>query len=85
MLTQRTQRTERDSRCKKVRRSEGGGRADGLHWPIERFGFEWLSDSIGASGMMRPTEAASPRPPSWAIGHTEFSAGVLGETALPGF
>ena len=31
--------------------------------------------------MMRPTEAASPRPPSWAIEHTEFSAGVLGETA----
>ena len=29
--------------------------------------------------------AASPRPPSWAIGHTEFNAGVLGETALPGF
>ena len=29
--------------------------------------------------------AASPRPPSWAIGHTELSAGVLGETALPGF
>ena len=27
--------------------------------------------------------AASPRPPSWAIGHTEFNAGVLGETALP--
>jgi len=26
---------------------------------------------------------ASPRPPSWAIGHTEFNAGVLGETALP--
>jgi len=25
--------------------------------------------------------AASPRPPSWAIGHTEFNAGVLGETA----
>jgi len=25
--------------------------------------------------------AASPRPPSWAIGHTELSAGVLGETA----
>ena len=29
--------------------------------------------------------AASPRPPSWAIGHTVFSAGVLGETALPRF
>jgi len=29
--------------------------------------------------------AASPRPPSWAIGHTELSAGVLGETALPRF
>ena len=29
--------------------------------------------------------AASPRPPSWAIGHTEFNAGALGETALPGF
>jgi len=29
--------------------------------------------------------AASPRPPGWAIGHTEFNAGVLGETALPGF
>ena len=29
--------------------------------------------------------AASPRPPSWAIGHTELSTGVLGETALPGF
>jgi len=28
---------------------------------------------------------ASPRPPSWAIGHTELSAGVLGETAQPGF
>jgi hypothetical protein len=28
--------------------------------------------------------AASPRPPSWAIEHTEMSAGVLGETALPG-
>ena len=28
--------------------------------------------------------AASPRPPSWAIEHTEFNAGVLGETALPG-
>ena len=27
--------------------------------------------------------AASPRPPSWAIEHTEFNAGVLGETALP--
>ena len=26
-------------------------------------------------------EAASPRPPSWAIRHTELSAGVLGETA----
>ena len=30
---------------------EGGGgfdgRADGLHWPIERFKFERLSDSIG--------------------------------------
>ena len=26
--------------------------------------------------------AASPRPPSWAIGHTELNAGVLGETAL---
>ena len=25
--------------------------------------------------------AASPRPPSWAIGRTEFNAGVLGETA----
>ena len=25
--------------------------------------------------------AASPRPPSWAIGRTESSAGVLGETA----
>ena len=23
------------------------GRADGLHWPIERFRFEWLSGSIG--------------------------------------
>ena len=29
--------------------------------------------------------AASPRPPSWATGHTELSAGVLGETALPRF
>ena len=29
--------------------------------------------------------AASPRPPSWAIGHTEFNVGVLGETALPEF
>ena len=29
--------------------------------------------------------AASPRPPSWANGHTELSAGVLGETALPRF
>jgi len=29
--------------------------------------------------------AASPRPPSWAIEHTEFNAGVLGETALPRF
>ena len=28
--------------------------------------------------------AACPRPPSWAIGRTEFNAGVLGETALPG-
>jgi len=27
--------------------------------------------------------AASPRPPSWAIGRAELSAGVLGETALP--
>jgi len=27
------------------------------------------------------SEAASPRPPSWAIDHTEFSVGVLGETA----
>jgi hypothetical protein len=26
--------------------------------------------------------AASPRPPSWAVGHTEFNAGVLG-TARP--
>jgi len=25
--------------------------------------------------------AASPRPPSWAIEHSEFNAGVLGETA----
>jgi len=32
------------------------GRADGLHWPIERFRFERLSDSIGASRMMRPTK-----------------------------
>jgi len=31
------------------------GRADGLHRPIERFRFEWLSGSIGASRMMRPT------------------------------
>jgi len=31
------------------------GRADGLHWPIERFRFEQLSDSIGGSRMMRPT------------------------------
>ena len=29
--------------------------------------------------------AASPRPPRWAIGHTELNAGVLGETALPRF
>ena len=29
--------------------------------------------------------AASPRPPSWAIGRTVLSAGVLGETALPWF
>jgi len=29
--------------------------------------------------------AVSPRPPSWANGHTELSAGVLGETALPKF
>ena len=29
--------------------------------------------------------AASPRPPSWAIGCTVFGAGVLGETALPWF
>ena len=29
--------------------------------------------------------AASPRPPSWANGHTELSEGVLGETALPRF
>ena len=29
--------------------------------------------------------AASPRPPSWAVGRTEFSGGVLGETALPDF
>ncbi len=28
--------------------------------------------------------AASPRPPSWAVVHTVFNAGVLGETALPG-
>jgi len=27
--------------------------------------------------------AASPRPPSWAVEHTEFNADVLGETALP--
>ena len=26
---------------------------------------------------------ASQRPPSWAVGRTEFNAGVLGETALP--
>ena len=31
---------------------EGGGRADGLHRPIERLQFEWLSGSIGASRMM---------------------------------
>jgi len=30
------------------------GRADGLHRPIERFRFEWLSGSIGASRMMMP-------------------------------
>ena len=29
--------------------------------------------------------AASPRPPSWAIGCTVLGAGVLGETALPWF
>ena len=29
--------------------------------------------------------AASPRPPSWGIENTEFNAGVLGETALPGY
>ena len=29
--------------------------------------------------------AAPPGPPSWAIEYTEFNAGVLGETALPGF
>ena len=29
--------------------------------------------------------AASPRPPSWAIGHSVFSAGVLGDAALPRF
>jgi len=31
------------------------GRADGLHWPIERFRIERLSDSIGASRTMSPT------------------------------
>ena len=35
--------------------------------------------------MEAQVEAASPRPPSWAVGHTELSAGVLGETALPEF
>ena len=29
------------------RGGEGGGRADGLHRPIERFRLEWLSDPIG--------------------------------------
>ena len=28
-------------------RSLWGGRADGLHRPIERFRLEWLSDPIG--------------------------------------
>jgi hypothetical protein len=31
------------------------GRADGLHRPIERFRFEWLSGSIG-----RPRRSALP-------------------------
>jgi hypothetical protein len=30
-----------------VRMCEGSGRADGLHRPMERFSFEWLSGSIG--------------------------------------
>ncbi len=50
---------------------EGGGRADGLRRPIERFSFEWLSGLIGSSRMMSPTgdgfkccaEAASEMPP----------------------
>jgi hypothetical protein len=41
------------------------GRADGPRRPIEWFGFEWLSVSIGASRMMRPTgELLTPRPQS---------------------
>ena len=55
LLTPRSLRTERCESAN-VRMREGGGRADGLHRPIERFRFERFSGSISASRMMHPTE-----------------------------